>query len=529
MNRRIPLPASPSLAAFAGASRRDGGAIPLPRWRVTRAAAAAIVLLGAAACDDEPPTEAPPPPPPIELTIVSPEHGSVFPVHHDIELLATATAPDLGSLPNDSVRWSVDGDVLVPGPSHTIRLAPGQHTLEVTARYGERSATQAVAVTVNEVPVGTVLWRSSLGVSSFGGLSAGDDGTLYAQEGTSELLALRPDGTLHARFSDLPGPLGEHPPTILPDGSVLLGTWLGVLALASDGMARWEYRTTDIGAGPEDHVHGGVAVGQDGTIYFGTDNYDGVVVALWPDGTERWVTTVLDSVPTTPAGAWQFLGAPVLVGDSLVVLIERDSEGIVGLDARNGAVKWRWESGYSRSSAQLLPAVAANGDVVVALRRHLVRIDPAGNVVWVVDGLPDWFDIEAVANAPAIAGGRIYVPAGRGLHVYEADGSYVGAVGSAGYPRGAVTVGRGGIIYVVDDRALTSFAPDGSLRYEVEISGAQPINFWAPSGPVLAPDGTVFVHAGADGVIAVADTVGPSAGAEWPTTGGGFGRLGRRH
>lgn len=503
MSRRLPIPASPSLAPLA----------------------AAALLLTAAACDDEPLTEALPPPPPIELAIVSPEPGSTFLKDHDIVLLATATAADLGALSDDSVQWSVDGEPLSRGSSHTVRLAPGEHVLEVVARYGKRSAAETTTVAVDEVPVGTVLWRSNLGVWDFAGLSAGSDGTLYVQESTSELLALRPDGTLLARRSDLPGPLGEHPPMLLPDGSVFLGTFSGVLALGPDGLVRWEYQTAGMGTGPYAHVHGGVAVGEDGTVYFGTENYEGIAVALWPDGTERWVTTVLDGEQAS-SDEWQFFGAPVLVGDSLVVLVEMDGRGVVGLDASSGAVKWRWESGNSANGAQLLAAVAANGDVVVALRRQLVRIDPAGNLVWAVDGLPHWF--EAGPNAPAIAGGRIYVPAAGGVHVYEADGSYAPALGSPGAPGGAVTVGRGGVIYALDHDTLRSFAPDGTLRYELSISSERG-SFVAPSGPVLAADGTVFVHSGSDGVIAVTDTVGPSPDAEWPTTGGGFSRLGRRH
>jgi len=237
------------------------------------------------------------------------------------------------------------------------------------------------------------------------------------------------------------------------------------------------------------------------------------------------VPTVPDTVPTWLAPTWLFFSAPVLVGDSLVVLVEKNGRGIVGLDAGSGAVRWRWESEGALDGPQYLAAVAANGDVVATLRHRLIRIDPAGNVVWTAN-LPR---VPAGPNAPAIARGRIFVPADGGVHVYEADGSYAAAFGSPGRVGGAVTVGRGGVVYALDDDTLRSFAPDGSLRYELPVPSARS-SFFAPSGPVLASDGTVFVHAGADdGVIAVADTVGPSTGAEWPTTGGGFGRLGRRH
>lgn len=526
MNRRVAIPASPSLASLAAASGRDGAIAPARRF-ATRATAAAVLLLAAAACDGETLTETPPPA--IELAIVSPEPGSVFVENEDVVLLATATAADVGTLPDDSVHWKVDGEPLLPGPSHTIRLTAGEHLLEVTARYGERSAVKTMTVTVGEVPIGTVLWRSKLGVWPFAGLSADGNGTLYVQESTSELLVLRPDGTLLARHSGLPGQLGEHAPVVLTDGSVYLGSWAGAFAVAPDGVVRWEYQTAGMGTGPYGHVHGGVAVGQDGTVYFGTEQFEGIVVALRPDGTERWVTTVLDSVPIPASYTWQFFSAPVLVGDSLVVLVEMDGRGVVGLDAGTGAVRWQWESGDYYHSRQRLAAVAANGDVVVAMRQQLVRIDPAGNVVWAVDWPLDWYQYQPAATAPAIAGGRIFVPAHGGVHVYEADGSYVTAFGSAGVPAGAVTVGRGGVIYALDYDALRSFAPDGTLRYEVPVPNEERSVFYAPPAPVLAPDGTVFVHAGADGVIAVADTVGPSPDAEWPTTGGGFSRLGRRH
>lgn len=494
----------------------------------------ALLWLGAGiACED--PADAEPPanePPPIELTIVSPPAGAALSVTSAVVLQATAQASDIGALPDDSVFWTVDGAPLPPGRTHTIRLDAGQHVLEVEARWGERTSQASRTVHVEGVPVGSVLWRgiwedegSFLGR---GGISAGVDGTLYAHDRFG-IFAFEPDGSerwLHTS----PGTGFEHPPTVLEDGSVVIGTEFGVKAVGPDGTMRWEYQLEDR-PGLE-HVHGGVSVGADGTIYFGTENTNGVVIALWPDGRERWVSLVQPA--DTPA--WRFFGAPVIVGDTLVVLVTTNRSMVAGVDARTGEVKWRVDMRLDGVpipvAAPVAPAVADNGDAVIALLTSLIRLDPAGQIVWQIDYYGPFGGAPASPNALAISGGRIYAPTGSGgIDIYEADGTYVARYGPAGsnWIEGGVTLGRGNVAYVLHRDTLRSYAPDGTLRYATHIGGQAGSGQFYIQVPVIGADGTVYVRSLEGGVVAVADTVGPSANAEWPTMGGGNRRLGWRH
>lgn len=498
----------------------------------------ALLVIGAiAACDDpaDPEPQEDPSqddPPPIQLVIESPPEGAALSVSADVVLRASAQAADLGMLPDDSVFWTVDGTPLPPGRTHTIRLEAGQHQLQVLARWGTRTAQASRTVSVAGPPIGSVLWRGSWDgepVQGRGGLSAGVDGTLYAHDFFG-LWAFDPDGSDRWSFTGTTTGF-EHPPTVLEDGSVVIGTEYGIAAVGPSGTMLWEYRLPDRYG--SEHVHGGVAVGPDGTIYFGSENENGVVVALWPNGQERWVTLVQPA--DTPA--YRFFPAPVIVGDTLLVLVTTHRWFVAAVDARDGAVKWRLDMRLRPGtpaplSAPAAPAVADNGDVVVALHGSLVRVDPAGQIVWRKDYYGPLGGVPAYSNALAISGGRIYVPMGDGgLEIYDGNGARVARYGpgSANSILGGVTLGRNDVAYVLHADTLRSYAPDGTLRYATHIGGNAGTGMYYVQVPVIGADGTVYVRSTDGGIVAVADTVGPAVNAEWPTMGGGNRRLGRRH
>ena len=87
-------------------------------------------------------------------------------------------------------------------------------------------------------------------------------------------------------------------PAIGQDGTIYFGSHDNYLyAINSDGTEIWRFAT----AGP---VESSPAIGADGTIYFGVSlaapgnpNFH----ALNPDGTEKWHSTEVGSVPSSPA------------------------------------------------------------------------------------------------------------------------------------------------------------------------------------------------------------------------------------
>src|ERR1035441_9951186 len=100
--------------------------------------------------------------------------------------------------------------------------------------------------------------------------------------------------TLHLRsYSDSAPAVGQ-------DGTVYFGTWKGKLwAISPDGKRKWSFP-----AGNE--IKSAPAVGADGTVYFGCRNRK--FYAIRPDGKERW---------EFPTGGWVD-SSPALTHDSTV-------------------------------------------------------------------------------------------------------------------------------------------------------------------------------------------------------------------
>jgi PQQ-like domain len=93
------------------------------------------------------------------------------------------------------------------------------------------------------------------------------------------------NGTLKWRFQT--GNWVHASPTIGPDGTIYLGTWqMNFYAIRPNGTIKWTYN-----APGRIWFGSSASVSSDGTIFFGTTTQDGgsgVLVALNPDGTERF-------------------------------------------------------------------------------------------------------------------------------------------------------------------------------------------------------------------------------------------------
>ncbi len=90
----------------------------------------------------------------------------------------------------------------------------------------------------------------------------------------------------------------DSAPTIATDGTIYVGTlWsLGdgskLHAVNPDGTEKWRFQTGD-------SVFSSPAIGDDGTIFFGS--YDTYVYALYPNGTLKWQFKTGDHVRGSPS------------------------------------------------------------------------------------------------------------------------------------------------------------------------------------------------------------------------------------
>ncbi len=128
-----------------------------------------------------------------------------------------------------------------------------------------------------------------------------------------------------------------------------------------------------------------VVEGYDGTIYFGSEGYEGQpgpqrLDAVNPDGSQKWVYW-----PTEPAYWCSPLG--VTPDDTVLYVARKGGNGwvckIVGVDTSDGYELWTFDLIVSRKNHGL---VLDNGDLVISGWENscsTVRLDKDGNEIWI--------------------------------------------------------------------------------------------------------------------------------------------------
>jgi outer membrane protein assembly factor BamB len=133
-------------------------------------------------------------------------------------------------------------------------------------------------------PDGTLKWRYETGHHIRGPPSIAVDGTIYIGSVDKHLHAIYPNGTM--RWKHYVGDEISTNPSLGEDGTIYCGGnkfW----AINPNGTRKWTFNM-----GNDRHVDSSSpAISSDGTIYFGTnigDGDGGEIIAVNPDGTERW-------------------------------------------------------------------------------------------------------------------------------------------------------------------------------------------------------------------------------------------------
>jgi outer membrane protein assembly factor BamB len=146
---------------------------------------------------------------------------------------------------------------------------------------------------------GTLKWKYGTGDWVRGNPSIGDDGTIYIPSFSDKLFALYPNGTLRWKFNTGFGASGT--PTIGTDGTIYVGTDK-LYALNPNGTLKWNFNL-----GTKMHVaDSSPAISVDGTIYIGVSHDDGKggkLIAVNPDGSEKWRTDNIANVAVNSAPA----------------------------------------------------------------------------------------------------------------------------------------------------------------------------------------------------------------------------------
>jgi outer membrane protein assembly factor BamB len=180
--------------------------------------------------------------------------------------------------PNGTLKWKYKtGDVVLSSPAigSDGTVYCGSHDKNLYAFY----------------PInGTVKWKFRTGESIRVSPCIAGDGTIYCVSRDSYLYALHSDGTMKWKTNVHAG----TSPTIGQDGTIYAG-WDNLYAVnPNNGSIRWIFDVRG-------KIEGGTPCNSiDGTIYLG--NGDGSdIVAVNPDGTEKWRKTIQGDVQSAPA------------------------------------------------------------------------------------------------------------------------------------------------------------------------------------------------------------------------------------
>ena len=266
-------------------------------------------------------------------------------------------------------------------------------------------------------------------------------------------------------------------PAIGRDGTIYVGSNdYHLYAISSDGGLEWRYETGGL-------VCGSPAIGSGGTIYVGS--YDDSIYALSPDGGLKWRYETGGDVRSSPATG---LDGAIYVSsyDGFLYALEPD-----------GTLAWR-VGGESERSIFSSPAIGSDGTIYIGSNDdHLYAFDPNGRVVWRYE------TGDNISSSPAIGGdGTIYVGSwDNHLYAVSPDGvlrwkhrneDEEGIYGSA-------TIGSDGTIYVgSSDGRLSAFTSAGVHLWSYETADT------ISSSPAIGGDGTIYVGSWDGGIYAVA-------------------------
>lgn len=270
--------------------------------------------------------------------------------------------------------------------------------------------------------------------------------------------------------------------TASPDEKTLYVASLdgNVVALSrEDGAKRWSVALGD-------RVYSTPLVGDDGTVYVGTDAKK--LVAISPAGAIVWK---IDLDGEADSGATFAKDGTIVFAAGSQVLAAR----------KGGDLAWRFSA---KGKVYTAPAITDDGLVVFGSqddRAYALRSD--GTLVWSVDLGGD------VDGAPAIADdGAIYVGTDKGEIVrLDAKGNVAWRTDVGGFVRGVLSVARNGDVlagtYGPVPRVVR-VAPDGVLRGAFAIHGTGAREFGIHGGPLEDEAGTLYFGAQDDAVYAIA-------------------------
>jgi outer membrane protein assembly factor BamB len=282
--------------------------------------------------------------------------------------------------------------------------------------------------------------------------------------GDSALYALFPNSSIKWRYQ-ADGRIWCTP-AIAEDGTLYVTTWGGygyMHAVFPNGTRRWLYHD-----GYDSSSLSSPTIGNDGTIYFGSEEYK--IYAVNPDGTEKWRYLTGYIIMSSPA-----------IGDNDTIYTGSGDHYLYAL-APNGSLRWRFPTGGEiKGSASIAP----DGTIYVpSFDGYLYALYPDGTMKWQVSTGGS----VAGAGVALAEDGTIYVGTEQ-LRAFYPNGTLKWTANVHGSIYGTVpAVSADGTIYVSAGGSLVAVNPDGTERWRKQLAIAQ-----IHSSPCIGSNDRVYV------------------------------------
>lgn len=116
-----------------------------------------------------------------------------------------------------------------------------------------------------------------------------------------------------------------------------------------DGTVEWTLEAEDNG-----RVHVPPTIGEDGTLYVSVLRGDADVLAINPDGTEKWEAELPGNEPYNSA-----------VGEDAVYVVDDFESTLYALEKEDGSQKWAFELENETESYNSVPAIGEDGTIYI--------------------------------------------------------------------------------------------------------------------------------------------------------------------
>ena len=265
-------------------------------------------------------------------------------------------------------------------------------------------------------------------------------------------------------------------PAVGKDGTIYIGAEdFFLYALKPTGELKWKYRTgLPIRSSP--------CIGDDGNIYVGSDDKN--LYAFSPEGKKLW----------SYQGEGYFSSSPVVTKDGTVVAGCEDFN--VYAVSGDGSLKWKFETkGVIFSS----PALSKDGTIYIGSEDHyLYAIDSTtGKLKWK-------FETKHKVNASPAVGkdGTVYIGGeDKAFYAIKPDGTLKWKTQLDNYIVSSPAIAKDGTIYTgCEDENLYAISPDGKIKWKFKTKGE------VISSPLVDGKGNIYVGSDDGNLYSVTST-----------------------